>query len=215
MVLKRKLMLFMYIVLPVIPCIFIYLTNTGNLNSFLALSTRMTGAISYTWIMIQFITASRPNILIKYYWDDEYYKYHSVMGIVSVVLGILHAVLEFIAGKGVYIISYVGCLLTALFVVVEVMAILFLADKGLLKSNIINNKVNMKIGKYKYKIMIHRIMIIIAVMLFVHMQLSIARLEVKAIFSIYFIFPILLYSFYLYNKRRKDKIYNEKCSCEV
>lgn len=194
---KRYFYIILYLLSPIIPVILIYLSDINKYSDIMIFIPPALGAIAYSWIMGQFVMASRPNLIMKYFWDDEYYHFHKVMGISTLIISLLHGLFEIRLGRIYFLISKIGYILIILFALFVVMALILMVDENLLKGNIIKNfrktLENHRIFKYQNMVAVHSILALVAFVLLYHILISRACYSVKLVYGIYFTVPIMLY----------------------
>lgn len=195
--LKRYLYMVLYLLSPIIPIILIYMSNPAKYSDIMRALPPMLGAVAYSWIIGQFVLAARPNFIIKYFWDDEYYGFHKIMGAAIFIAAILHCLFEIRIGLIFRPISKVGYFITALFAIFMIVAYIFMEEGKLLKTNIIKKLKRItekyKVFEYKNLVTIHSILAVVAMITLYHILMSRAVYTVKAAYVAYFVIGCISY----------------------
>jgi hypothetical protein len=194
---KRCFYILLYLLSPIIPVFLLFLEyqNKSNITHEIA---SMLGAVAYCWIAGQLVMASRPKFIIQYFWDDEYYHFHKIMGVIILAVGVLHGLLEIKLGLIFLLISKIGYVTTALFTFFIIIACIFMVDEEkIMKLNLIN-KVRTKLVKHiifneKNLIRIHSMLAIVAMILLYHVLISKANYMLKVTYATYFLVSVILY----------------------
>ena len=127
------------------------------------------GTFAYTWLCYQFIISVRPKFIEKHFGMDNLYRFHGLMAGISVFLGFVHLMV-----RRIYFVPIppYGWFAFYLFVLISVMAVIFLLNTPLRKIKFVEtfrNFVDEKIGfKRYYSVLAHNFSMVAATLLFLH-----------------------------------------------
>lgn len=162
------------------------------------------GIISYTWLLSELITAARPKFIEKYFSLDKFHRFHGIMAIVALALGLLHKEWASFSWGEFEFSTVFGDFAIMLFLLLTVLSVLFmtswLARIKIIKmvKDVLGNFVLTKYGTMK---ILHNFNIIAIIALSVHVitiaYFMRADLTLTMIYSLYFIVSL---SFYVYHK---------------
>ena len=89
MPMKRKAIQFMILAIYFLSPLPIAFISLKGLNFSIA-APAFIGILSYTWLLSELITAARPKFIEKYFSLDKFHRFHGIMAIVALALGLLH-----------------------------------------------------------------------------------------------------------------------------
>ncbi|PTQ82994.1 putative ferric reductase [Trichococcus patagoniensis] len=162
------------------------------------------GIISYTWLLSELVTAARPKFIEKYFSLDKFHRFHGIMAIVALALGLLHKEWASIAWGEFEFSTAFGDFAIMLFLLLTVLSVLFMTNwLGRIKIiKIVKDTFrNFPLSKYGATKVLHNFNIVAIVALSVHV-ITIAYLvrgdmALTMMYALYFIVSL---GFYVYHK---------------
>lgn len=159
------------------------------------------GAFAYTWFSYQFILSSRPKFIVKRFGMDKTYRFHGIMALVSIGLGLIHYLIRRTYAEpnpawGLYALI--------LFVLTGGLGFIFLLSSRLRKIKWIEGLrqfMEDKVGfKRQYSVLAHNLSIVASTFLFIHVIRSSASqfsIYARVIMIVLYVVAVL---FWLYHQ---------------
>jgi len=201
--LKRVLFILLYFLSPILLIVAIFMSNK-NLYSASNLFIPMSlGACAFTWLNFELILSARPKFIESSFGLDKFFRFHSLMAVIAIVLAFIHKLLEenIFGDEGFQ--PQVGSIAIIIFIVAAGLALIFMIDTVVKLIKPINKirkfLEKIQVGKYHIQVILHNATVVGVIVLFVHVMLtySAKNLMVKSVYILYFGISI---SFYLYHK---------------
>lgn len=198
---KRALFLAAYFLAPVLLIAAIFSSNPGYYGSS-GFIPMVFGAVAYTLLNAQLILSARPKWIESSFGLDRFYRFHSLMAVIAVVLAFVHKLLEGRAFPG-SIQTKLGDVALILFICVSVLAMVFMADTLVRLFRPLRWVralfVRLKVGKYNVQVVLHNVSVAAVGLVFIHVLLTYSAHNplVKGLYILYFGAAM---GFYLYHK---------------
>lgn len=212
---KRFSWIFLYCFAAVLPSI-VYATNaiSNGSNNFIYLLSGILGITSYSMFAFQFLLTSRPKLIDKYFGLDRIYRFHIVIAVIAIILGITHNQLKEYLQYGDSLQTSLGSASLIIFIAISVLSILLMINRLFFKVNILdsirkylNNTLKLK---YETKVLYHNLTIAALIILLLHILLAGSvrfNKPLQIIMIIYFVIPLTMY---INHKIIKVYFYNDK-----
>ena len=209
--LMRMLIVAAYILLPV----FIAAVSLRN-RSFLSAGPPFLGIVSYTWLLTGVIIASRPRFIEHYFSLDKLNRFHAIMAVVALSIGVTHKLWVTVLWCWVYRYSTIfGDLAIIFFLTIAVLSALILTNWFGRKKIVKTAKTTLKkypIANYEKMKFVHNFNILAATFLAIHVLTMTVIVQgdylAAAIFGGYFALAFGLYINHKFlNPVRLKKIY--------
>lgn len=165
--LMRMLIVAAYILLPVL----IAAVSLRN-RSFLSAGPPFLGIVSYTWLLTGVIIASRPRFIEYYFSLDKLNRFHAIMAVVALAIGITHKLWVTLLWGWAYRYSTIfGDLAIPFFLTIAVLSALVMTNWFGRKKIVKTAKTTLKkypIANYEKMKFVHNFNIIAATFLAIH-----------------------------------------------
>ena len=165
------------------------------------LLSALAGAFAYTWFCYQFILSAHPKFIVKHFGMDKTYRFHGIMAMVSLILGLIHYLIRRVYSTPNQ--SW-GLFALILFAVAGGLGFVFLLNSRLRKVKWvegIRRFAEKKLGfKRRYSIIAHNLSLLAATFLFIHVINSSASEYSGYARFLFIAFYVLGVSFWLYHQ---------------
>lgn len=200
---KRKVIQIMILAIYFLSPLPIAFISLRGLNFSIA-APAFIGIISYTWLLSELITAARPKFIEKYFSLDKFHRFHGIMAIVALALGLLHKEWANFAWGEFEFSTVFGDFAIMLFLLLTVLSVLFMTG-WLRRIKIINVMLdtlgNFALAKYGTMKFMHNFNIVAIISLSVHVitiaYVVRADMTLTMMYTLYFIVSL---SFFVYHK---------------
>ena len=200
---KRKAIQYMILAIYFLSPLPIAFISLKGLNFSIA-APAFIGILSYTWLLSELITAARPKFIEKYFSLDKFHRFHGIMAIVALALGLLHKEWASFAWGEFEFSTVFGDFAIMLFLLLTVLSVFFMTNwLGRIKIiKIVKDAVrNFFFSKYSIMKFLHNFNIVAIIALSVHV-ITIAYLvrgdmTLTMMYALYFIVSL---GFYVYHK---------------
>ncbi|WP_034552443.1 ferredoxin reductase family protein [Carnobacterium funditum] len=200
---KRKVIQIMILAVYFLSPLPIAFISLKGLNFSIA-APAFIGIISYTWLLSELITAARPKFIEKHFSLDKFHRFHGIMAIVALALGMLHKEWASLAWGEFEFSTVFGDFAIMLFLLLTVLSVLFMTG-WLRRIKIINVVLdtlgNFAFAKYGTMKFLHNFTIVAIISLSVHVitiaYVVRADMTLTMMYALYFIVSL---SFYVYHK---------------
>jgi len=182
----------LYFLSPFVPVAAIYAAFPGKYANVGSLIPMLLGCMAFTWLMTQFLISSRPKWMERFIGLDRMLRFHSLVAVLAIVLGLLHrSIMEEMMDET--FMTQVGNLALVIFIGISALALVFMADLLVRYLQIVAKlrKVLEKnqLFRYQIQLLLHNLSILGGILIFVHvMMTSTARMSllVTGIYISYF-----------------------------
>ncbi len=200
---KKILFLVIYFISPLLPILAIYSSSPDKYSDINYLIPMVLGAVAYTWLVAEFILSARPKFIEHFFGLDKFYRFHGLMAVISVAMVFIHKIIqENLMGE--FITSQIGDIAWIMFIIVAVLALVFMANTVLLKLKpllmIRNYAEKIKVSKHEYQVLIHNLAVAGLILLFVHVMLTTSSKMSLLVRMIYILYFAIAVAFYVYHK---------------
>ena len=206
--LMRMLIVVAYILLPVL----IAAVSLRNRN-FLSAGPPFLGIVSYTWLLMGVIIASRPRFIEHYFSLDKLNRFHAIMAIIALAIGVTHKLWVTALWGWAYRFSTIfGDLAITFFLTIAVLSALIMTNWFGRKKIVKTAKTTLKkypIANYEKMKVVHNFNILAATFLAIHVLTMTVIVQedylAAAIFGGYFALAFSLYANHKFIKSARLK----------
>jgi predicted ferric reductase len=188
----KVLFTILYFLSPFVPVAAVYTAFPEKYADAGSLIPMLLGCLAYTWLMTQFLISSRPKWIERFIGLDRMFRFHSLVALLAIGLGLIHRQIMEERMEGV-LLTKLGNLALFVFIGISGLALVFMADLLARHFQIVAQyrKIIEKKGLFPYEVqlILHNLSIVGGTLIFIHVLLtSTARMSpvVTGVYSLYF-----------------------------
>lgn len=208
---KKILFYIIYFLSSTLPIAAIYFSSPVYASSVRFISMLL-GATAFSLLNIQLVLSARPKFIERSFGLDRFYRFHSIMAPVAIVLAGMHQEI----GKTIFsenLQTNFGEAAFGIFIFCAICALVLMTENMFSRFGFIR-KVQVyfqkkEFGKYNVQLLLHNFNILAVLLLFVHVMLSSSARNplVKTIYILYFSIAM---GFYLYHKLIRPSFFSKR-----
>jgi predicted ferric reductase len=188
----KRLFAVLYFLSPFVPAAAIYSAFPGKYANTGLLIPMLLGCMTFTWLMTQFLISSRPKWIERFIGLDRMFRFHSLVAILAVMLGLVHrTIMEEMMGES--FMTKIATLALIVFIGISALALVFMADLLVRHFRLLAKwrKILEKNGLFRYQVqlLVHNLSLAGGILIFIHVMLTTsARTSplVTGVFILYF-----------------------------
>ncbi len=213
----KLLIISAYLLTPLILAFAIFSVNPQKYSVLNNAVPMVFGAVSYTWLLWQFVLSARPKFIERHFGLDKMYQFHGMIAIGVLIIAFLHKTInEFVYGEN--LMTQFGSIALTIFIGISALAFVFMSP-GLLKKfkyaklaiiQLEKILAQIKVITYERLKIMHNLTLIAMILMQVHVLMTSSARRSLLVFNLYMLYFLVAGGAYLYHKVFKPWILEDK-----